>query len=258
LTPEIQDNRNPSQTVFGGTRTFAFPVILTESGYITIPEIDISWFNPRQRQYITRTLDQKSINVAHGDMPISLIPGGQQAIRLLGRDIDFIIANPSMVNFRFHHHSVLYWSVLALLLSSLIAHYLYIIQNQKLTSDMIYSRNKRAGAIIRKYLRDANKYASKNSIEFYNYTYIGLTHFLTDKLNLPRGSVEKLIFDALAQRATNEKLINDVKSGLEKLNFAKFSNASVESLPIKDDIELINELINNLLTEFSRKNVLKR
>jgi hypothetical protein len=246
LTPEIRDNRIASQTTFRGSRTFSFPVLLTTSGDITFPAHDISWFCPRRSQYISHTLPAKTIDVALGDNPLVFIGGRAQSIRL-GEDIEFIISNPSMSNFRFHHTTLWYWFALVLLVSSVIAHYIYLLHTERMSTDQIYRRNRRADAIIRKYMKEANKYAQQNSLKYYDSAYSGLTHFLTDKLNLPNGSVEKLVFEALKERGVDSELVSSLITVLNKLNYAKFSSASEESLNLQDDIVQINSLIMKLL-----------
>ena len=255
LTAETEDVRNQSGTQFSGRRTFIYPVIMQESGTITIPEMDITWFDPTTRRFVSRTLAPQTINVRPSEQHIIATPGGQQAIRVLGRDIQFIDTNPSVRNFRFLYQSFVYWLLLLLFPLSLGVHYFYIYENRKLSSDTLYRRDRRAMAIMKKYMRDADRYARANSIEFYNAAYIGLSHFVTDKLNLPRGSVEKLMYEALRERGVAEELVNNLQKGFEKINFVKFSNANIESVNIKEDIELITELIQGLMGELSKKKV---
>ena len=136
---------------------------------------------------------------------------------------------------------------------SLGVHYFIIYENRKLSSDTLYRRDRRAMAIMKKYMRDADKYARANSIEFYNAAYVGLSHFVTDKLNLPRGSVEKLMYETLRERGVTEELVSNLQKGLEKINFVKFSNANIESVNIKEDIVLITGLIQGLMMELGKK-----
>ena len=254
LPPEINDNKTQSETQFLGNRTFVFPVILQESGQITIPEFEITWFDLINRRYQSRTLRSQTINVKQSEQQIISTPGSQQTIRVLGRDIQFINTNPSLSNFEYLHKRLYFWLILLILPLSLGLHYFYIYESKKMNNDIKYSRNRRAEAVIKKYLKVANKFAKQNSIEFYNSAYIGLSHFLTDKLNLPRGSVEKNIYEALTERGVPESLIKDLQATLQKINFVKFSNSNTITFDTQTDIATINSLIHKLTTELNKKN----
>ncbi|MCL2064928.1 MAG: BatD family protein [Candidatus Cloacimonetes bacterium] len=258
LTPEIEDVRDQSSTQFSGRRTFIFPVILQDSGVINIPEIEISWFDPASRRYQSRTVQSETINVRASEQQVIATPGGQQTIRVVGQDIQFIETNPSMRNHKFFYQSIIFWIIFIIFPLSLAIHYYYILDVRKLNNDLIYSRNRRASAAIRKYLKEANVYAKNNSIEFYDSAYIGLNHFLTDKLNLSRGAEEKMIYDSLHEREIKESLINDLQSILQKINFVKFSNANIDSFNIKEDIGVINNIIQSLMTELNKKKIIPK
>ena len=252
LTPEIEDVKDQSGTQFSGRRTFIFPILLQDEGVLTLPEYEITWFDPQARRYQSRTLRSESITVRPSEHQVISTPGGQQTIRVVGRDIQFIVTNPSMRNFVFYHQSIWFWLIFILFPLSLGVHYYFIYDTRKLTNDLIYSRNRRANAVIKKYLKEANNFAKKNSIEFYDSAYTGLSHFLTDKLNLSRGSVDKLIYDTMREKGVKETLINDLQSILQKINFVKFSNANSDSFNIKEDIGVINNLIQSLMVELNK------
>ena len=258
LTPEIEDTKEQSGTQLSGRRTFTYPILLQESGLKTIPEFEISWFDPAARRYVSRTMRSQAINIRQSDQQVISTPGGQQAIRVLGRDIEFIITHPSLRNHVFLHQSIWFWLALLALPLSLAVHYYFLHENKKLNSDLIYSRNRRASAVIRRYMKDANYYANKDSIEFYDSAYIGLIHFLTDKLNLSRGAVEKDIYQALKERCVKDTLISDLQTVLQKINFVKYSNSNNNSFNIKDDIGVINNLIQCLMLEFKNAKPVKK
>jgi len=257
LTPEIEDNKDRSSTQLSGRRTFIFPIILQDSGVMTIPEFEISWFDPVSRRYQSKTMKPETINVKPSEQQIISTPGGQQAIRVVGRDIQFIETQPSLKNHMFLFQSVFYWILFLTFPFSLLLHYFYIKESKKLNNDLIYSRNRRAMAVIKKYLKEANTYAKINSIKFYDSAYVGLNHFFTDKLNLPRGAVEKVVFDTLRERGVPDNLIAELHNVLNKINFIKFSNANQINFDIKEDIRIINALIQALMNELNKKKSIK-
>jgi hypothetical protein len=252
LNPETEDVRNRSGTAFTGRRTFIYPVILQESGTFELPEIQITWFDPAQRRYISRTLRTETITATPSQQHIVTAPGAQQTIRVIGRDIQFIITDISTKGFTFFYHTFWYWLIVLILILSLFVHHFYNLEEHRQNTDIKYSRNRRASSLMRKYLREANLFAKKNNIEFYNSAYIGITHFLADKLNLPRGSTEKIIFESLKEKSISENVINDLKATLDKINYVKFSNINVETVDIKADLFMIDNLIQALMREIKK------
>ena len=252
LSPETEDRRNQSATTFSGRRTFVYPILLQESGTIDIPEIEITWFNPAQRRYVSRTLKSETIFVRPSSQQIVTTPGSQQTIRVIGHDIQFIITKLSSKSFAFLYQRYWFWLVLLTLILSLLMHHLYILEINKQSADVLYKRSKRASNLIRKYLKEASIHAKRNSIEFYNSAYTGISQFLTDKLNLPRGSIEKVIIDALKDRNVHENLIEELQKVYAKINFVKFSNSSNTSVNIKEDLAMIDRLITALVKEIKK------
>ena len=253
LPPEIQDEKTSTNTQFSGKRTFLFPILLQESGIFEIPEIDITWFDPSSKRYQSQVLKKEVINVRQSNLPLITAPGGQQTVRLLGQDVQFINTNPSLSSYCYYYQNFTYWFIIFIVLGSLIIHYYFVLDSQKLNNDLFYRRNRRANSAIKKYFKDAQKYAKQNSDEFYNSAYIGLSHFLTDKLNLPRGSVEKLIFDELKERKISEPLLKELEESFKKINYVKFSSSKANSATINQDILTITELLNSLMVELNKK-----
>lgn len=253
LSPEIQDTRDNVQTRFSGSRTFVYPVLLTEAGIAEIPEIKLYFFDLNQKRYRSQTLTSAKINISPGVQQVITAQGAQQSIRVLGRDIEFININPSLSGFRFVFRSFWYIFILILCPLSLILHYLLILETNKLNSDLHYKRNRRANRIIRKYLKDADQCVIERSMSFYDYAYQGLMHFLTDKLNISRGVVEKSVLEHLEQFGFDEKLIESLKDYLNLLNKVKYSNQDLNPEKIKDDALILKDLVAKLLIEFNQK-----
>ena len=253
LPPETNDAKTQSRTSFLGKRTFIYPIILQESGNITIPEIEITWFDPANRSYQSKTLKSENIIVNRSEQQVISTASAQQTIRVIGKDIEFIDLSPSPKNYHYLYQNYLFWILFLLLPFSLLAHYYFILEKQKIDSDLLYKRNRRANAVIRKYLREANHFAKQDSIDFYSSAHTGLSHFITDKLNLPRGSLEKDIIDTLKEKNISEELVTDLQKSYEKINFIKFSRSDNSTVNIKEDEILITKLILDLMNELNKK-----
>ncbi|MCL1827701.1 MAG: BatD family protein [Candidatus Cloacimonetes bacterium] len=252
LPAEKNDEPSQSKNAFTGKRTFTYPILLQETGNITIPEMEISWFDPSVKKYVSKKLNPQSINVARSEQQVYTSNTAQKDIIPIGKDIEFSEAKLNMSSFRFYHESYIFWLVFFLLLLSLLAHHFIILEKNKLDTDQLYSRNRRASKVIRKYLKEASYYAKQDSLEFYSAAHTGLSHFITDKLNLPRGSLEKVIVEALKEREIPDTLILDLQKSLEKINFIKFSRVNNSSADIKEDELMITQLIMDLMSELKK------
>jgi len=253
FTPQTEDAKNRSETSFSGKRTFIYPITFVESGTITIPEIPITWYDASQRRYFTQMLEAQTVEVAPSAQQTVVIAGAQQTIRMIGSDIQFIVTQLSAKSFVFLYHTYWYWAVIFLLILSLPIHDFYILEQNKQQSDAHYRRSRQAAALMKKYLKEANKYARQNSIEFYDSAYIGISKFLTDKLSLPRGSTAKVIIDSLREHEISENVIGSLQKTFDRLNFIKFSNADISTVNIKADLVTIDDLIQQMINELGKK-----
>ena len=253
LPPETNDVKTQSRTTFLGKRTFIYPILLQESGTIEIPEIEITWFDPASKRYQSKTLKSETITIHRSEQQVISTTSAQQTIRVIGKDIEFIDLTPTSKNYYFLYQSYIFWILILILPLSLLAHYYFLLEKQKLNTDLLYKRNRRANSVIRKYLKEANYFAKQDSIEFYSSAHIGLSHFITDKLNLPRGSLEKEIIDTLIEMKLSDELVQDLQKSFQKINFIKFSRSDNTSVNIKEDENMITKLILDLMNELNKK-----
>ena len=254
LSPEISDEKSNSTTSFSGKRTFTYPIMLTEQGTSTIPQLKYSYFDPATKTYKTKTLKSINIEVKPSTQQILTTHNSQQSIRVFGKDIKFINLNPSTSNYKFPYQRLWFWFLIVFYLLSLVAHYLYNLDNKKLRSDLHYSRNRRANHIIRKYLKEAEKCVISKSNDFYDYAYQGLMHYLTDKLNMPRGVQEKEVLNELNNIGFSESIVSQVQSYLNILNMIKYANKEINAEKINNDALVLKQLVQSLLDEFNKHN----
>jgi len=253
MNPETDDVKNRSDSSFSGRRTFIYPVIFQESGNVTIPEIPITWFDSSQRRYFTQTLPAQVVNVTPSSRQTVVTPGSQQTIRMIGKDIQFIVTSLSTKGFKFLYQTYWYWLIICLLLLTLAVHNIALLEANRRQTDTSYRRSREASTLIKKYLREATKFAKQGSIEFYDSAYIGISQFLTDKLSLPRGSTTKVILEALREQGIDERVAVDLEKLFEHLNFVKFSSADTSLVDINKDLRVVDNMIGQLTNELGKK-----
>jgi len=70
---------------------------------------------------------------------------------------------------------------------------------------------------------------------------------------LPRGAVERVIFETLKEQNVSQELINSLRRGFERINYVKFSSTNIDSVNIKEDIDMITALLQELMSELNKK-----
>lgn len=64
--PEIFDNPKKNGEIYGGTRTFNYAVVPHKTGNIVLPAYEFVYFDPVQKNYITKELPEVTLNVTPG------------------------------------------------------------------------------------------------------------------------------------------------------------------------------------------------
>jgi hypothetical protein len=255
MPPETEDTKTSTENYFSGKRIWIYPVILQEIGTIVIPENSISWYDPTQKKFITEKLKSFTINVLPSTQNVITTPGAQHTTRPTGLDIAYIISKIPTKNYNFLYQKAWFGLLILFLFLSIFVHYFYILEMKKQKHDMLYYRNKRATSVIKKYLKEAQNYAKYKSTEFYDSAFIGLSKFITDKLNLPRGSQEKIMIENLHEKNVDIVLIERIEDFYKKLNLAKFSRANVSENDIEKDFEILEKIIEGLNFELNKKKI---
>lgn len=64
--PEIFDNPKKNGEIYGGTRTFNYAVVPQKTGNIVLPAYEFVYFDPVQKNYVTKELPEVILNVTPG------------------------------------------------------------------------------------------------------------------------------------------------------------------------------------------------
>ncbi|MCD4828867.1 MAG: BatD family protein [Candidatus Cloacimonetes bacterium] len=258
MEPEIE------RTVRGnsGKVTLRFPAYVEEEGSFRIPAVVFSFFDTNSRQYKTLRADEQTLRVQPADPALTqdnpyVFDQNVAGARRLSSDIDHIvyqaelstdapqlILDPRSSGDRLLFQRWWLWFLWILLPCTLAVSSWWAAHRRRLANDKAYTRQRQAGRILRKYLREAEKLTG--DIGFYAAAQAGLANYLADKLRLPRGSTAESLLQALAERGAPDSLTAGLVTFLNRCNEARFMPGGFSAAHIAGDQEELRRLVQEL------------
>lgn len=250
--PKINSNIKNSSSGASGVKTFEYLILPRHAGEFSIPPIAFSYFDPASKTFKTLHSDEYKITVEKGkeEETTTIISGTKKEnVKFIGNDIRFIKTN----NSELREKGKLFFGSAVFFLSYLIAIALFFLvfilfrKKRKQDSDQVLVRNKKAGKVSKKRLRQAALYLKNNEKEnFYNEVSKALWGYLSDKLSIPLSELSKEnIEEALSKHQVPEELSAQFSEVLDTCEFARYapvSEASEMSLMYDKASELISKL----------------
>ena len=240
ITTQISSNK------ITGSKTIKYLVIAQEKGTFSVPSIDFSFFNPEKKQYLTKRTKSYDINVQEGTSLFIPSSTAQSLVEIEGSDIAFIIGDTKLKTNIIFLNSFTYWLIIFLFLLTIPASMIYAKEQEKLSGNIDYLRQKMANKILKKYLKKSSESAKNNDIVFYTSTQIGLSSFLSDKLKIPRGSSSENIISEMKTKIISEELILRIGNLFEKCNQARFMPGGFSEENIQNDFRELQEIVSEI------------
>jgi hypothetical protein len=224
--PKVQTSVKNGENGQSGSKTFEYLLIPRHAGNFRIPQVTLSYFEPKSGQYRTSTTTEFNIAISKGDEEetVSVIAGrSKEDLKIIGSDILFIKDNPFKL-FRigqgFFGSTLLYVLYTGLFLLFLMV---LLIRRKRIQrqQNVELVKNQRASREARRRLKEASTHMKKNESEaFYEAVLKALTGYLVDKLNIPMADLSK----------------DTARKGLQKYNVK--SAAIEEYLELEDICEM--------------------
>lgn len=244
LDPEITTKIDNNQ--ISGSKLIKYLVIGQEKGNFTIPALQFSYFDNSQQKYKTITSKSYEIEVTPGKTLNFAGGTAQSTVKMEGSDIGFIRADFQLNSIRPYFNKFLYWLFWVIILLTIPATKLYAKEHYQLQSNRHYQRQKRAGKILKKYLKEAQKYLQNESSEFYDAVHTGFSNYLADKLKVPRGSSSDFILKKLSEKNLSEELEKRIEQIFEKCNQARFMPGGFSADNIHKDFAELKDILQAL------------
>ncbi|MBX2840844.1 MAG: BatD family protein [Flammeovirgaceae bacterium] len=255
--PKVQNNLKPSSSGVSGTKTFEYLMIPRHHGDYTIPPVKFSYFNPDNQKYQTITSEEFKIHIEKGEndeVAELSIPGTtRENVKMIGSDIRYIKTNDFELEkqdtylFGSTAFKVVYIASTSLFLLA----FIFIKQKRKQESDITLVKNKKAGKMAKKRLKQAELFLKEGKKDpFYKELLNAMWGYIGDKLNMPLSELSKEnVKGQLQAREVGEVLTDKFIAFMNDCEFAQFSPSGGSGAMDKDynqAIDLISELENKI------------
>ncbi len=231
--PQIGDNIRSDRQGISGSMEFDYVIIPRSAGLAEIPEIRISYFDPRAETYRTMRSGPFTMRVEGEAVGSGAAASGIGDGRYLAEDIRFIHTGPAhwVIPGRVFFGSTLFY-ILMLAPFVLLASALLIWRKRlAMLRDETGMRTRKARSMAVRRLRNAAVLMRQEQNEaFFDEVFRALWGYVSDKLNIPVSQLNKdNVVSAFRRNSVDESLAERFLEGLQECEFARFSPQGLES-----------------------------
>jgi hypothetical protein len=253
--PKVTDDLKNSMNGTTGQKTFEYLLIPRHYGDFTIPPVTYSFFNVALKQYERIKTPELHFFARKGtdQNPGITVYGGvsKEDVKYLGKDIRFISSKQGFLkktgNIFASKRS--FYSAYAFALIVFMVVLFIRREHIRRNSDISAVRNRKAGKVAGKRLKEAEKCLKENqSDKFYEEILKALWGYLSDKLNIPVSELNRSsAVNALTEKGIAEEEVNNLASVIDKCEFARFapSSSAEEAEKIYDEAARFIRLFEN-------------
>lgn len=253
--PETSEDIAPGGGSIRGSRTFEYVLIARAPGGVTIPAVEVSYFDPRSRTYETARAAPVTITVT-GD---AAAPGGADgtvpaAVEPIREEIRFIhIGPPELRPAGVPLHSAAgFWIVLLLPVAAVAGAAAVRRHRDRIEGDVAYARVRRARRMAKRRLARARGLAGGDPREFHGEVAGALQGFLADKLNVAEAGLVREDAGRLARRkGVSDETLERLFACLDDCDRQRFAPAGTEREPPEQVLERAAALMGDLARELS-------
>ena len=227
--PEMREEVEPTADGVRGSRVYEYVIVPREPGRMTIPPVELAYFDADRDGYAVASSDPITLTVVGDPGPAPILPGGRArtGADLQRQDIRFIrIAPPAFqVIGRSLFRSAGFWTVAVLPLIALAGAVAVRRHRDRLAGDVAYARSRRASRVARRRLARAESLCSPDRHrEFHAEVSRAMQGFLGDKLNVAEaGLIHDDIRAALAGRGVEAAVVDACLHCLERCDRQRFA-----------------------------------
>lgn len=228
--PEATDRLNTTDRGVTGTRSYEYVLIPRAPGELTIPGIDVTYYDPAEEAYRTASSAPLKLTVSGRANGVAL-PGirSRGAVESLRTDVRFIeIDTPAFERIGASpFSSALFWLVLLTPIGAVGGAVGLRRRRDRLSGDVALARARGAGRVARKRLaRARDRVAGTDTRAFYAETGQAIEGFVADRLNVAAaGMIRDEIRPALEGRGATEESIREYLACLDLCDRQRFSPA---------------------------------
>jgi hypothetical protein len=221
LQPETKGETHMSGGRLAGSRTFSYPVIPLADGRHVLPEVTLSFFNPKTGRYYTLKAAAQSF-VAAGATGKSPVVETESGVKVLGTDIAHIKTSDTGIPPAAGWWTWLFYPAgLAFLGIGAVAGR----HRRRIEADRGYARRSRSGRLVKKRLSEATKLlGSGREHEFYAALSRAVTGYVGDRFNIEAfGMTGDQLGVELARRGVEAEAVQRLLTLVADCDAARFS-----------------------------------
>jgi BatD DUF11 like domain len=255
--PKVADVLKNGMNGTTGQKTFEYLLIPRHYGDFTIPPVTYSYFNVSSKQFEKITTPALHFYARKGtdqNAGITVFGGvSKEDVKYLGKDIRFISSKPGFLRRTGNLFSSKrsFYSAYAFALILFLVVLFIRRENIRRNSDLSAVRNRKAGKVAGKRLKEAEKcLKEKKSDKFYEEILKALWGYLSDKLNIPVSELNRSsAVNALTDKGIAAEEINNLATVIDKCEYARFapSSSAEEAEKIYDEAARFIRLFENLI-----------
>ena len=253
--PETSDDIGPGGGSIQGTRSYEYVLIPRAPGKVTVPPVEVAYFDAGSRSYGTASSQPVEITVT-GDVAAmsnetGAVPSAVESIR---EEIRFIhIGTPEFRRRDVPVHSTAgFWIVLLLPVAAVAGAAAVRRHRDRIEGDMAYARVRRARRMARKRLARARGLAAGDPRDFYAEVAGALQGFLADKLNVAEaGLVREEAGRVARRRGVSDETLERLFACLDDCDLQRFAPAGAEREAPEQVLERAAAIMGDLAKELS-------
>lgn len=232
--PKVSDVLKNGMSGTTGQKTFEYLLIPRHYGNFTIPPVTYSYFNVASKQYERITTPELHFYARKGtdqNAGITVFGGvSKEDVKYLGKDIRFISSKPGLLRKSGNLFSSKrsFYSAYAFALILFLVVLFIRRENIRRNSDLYAVRNRKAGKVAGKRLKEAEKcLKEKNSDKFYEEILKALWGYLSDKLGIPISELNRnSAVNSLTKKGITAEEIDNLATVIDKCEYARFAPSS--------------------------------
>ncbi len=229
--PKVTDHLTVTSAGVSGSRSFNYLLIPRHPGNYKIPAVEFTYFNAKNKEYVTLSLPEYNIDVSKGDNNSSSVtvsgPVNKEDVKTLGSDIRYI--HPGHESFYQSDSFFLYsFPFFAAIIVPLLMFAGFVIARRRymeLHKDTVELKKRGATKMAKKRLKTAQKnIASGNKEIFYAELLKALNGYFSDKFTIPLADLSRdTIASNLAQKNVKDETLQMVNKTLDDCEFARYA-----------------------------------
>jgi oxygen tolerance protein BatD len=225
--PNIVEDFSPQSGTLSGKKSFEYILIPRYPGQITIPPVEFSYFDFNKNEYVTLESDEYRLQIEEGEsLSEENLPHSE---RIKYRSLDINPLKSGVTDLQRKGEAAI--SVPSMIMMYGIPVFLALVgigwkrRHDRIHGDVVGLRMRRANRTAEKHLAASKKYLNQNMTDkYYEEVARALWGYIQHKLNIPTSETSVAsVLTALEAREVASTTIDDTKSALDGIEFARFS-----------------------------------